>query len=324
MSKKLKFVWIEDDVGREIASINLEKHLGVRCFFVNVQPANVDFLKLIENVKPDLILIDHNLTEIGTGAIKKGSTIAALIRERNPGYAIACITGQDSNSIDSQQRLSYEAVFNYDNIKDYYFTMKSIARSYRKMKSNPPKEINELFNLIKMPNEERNKLETILPYEIKENFNDPGIYANISHWIREVLMDRPGFLYDRLWTATLLGLNESGFKKVEKLFTTARYKGLFADESRERWWKSELIKILSKYVSGSALPWEKGRFLPKITNRNYSKDYYSDYKEEYPEVVAFIDETTNNRAQMKLKYTVPHPKFNKLLYFEEIRMMKAN
>jgi hypothetical protein len=27
---------------------------------------------------------------------------------------------------------------------------------------------------------------------------------------------------------------------------------------------------------------------------------------------------------MKLKYTVPHPKFDKLLFFEEIRMMKAD
>ncbi|GAH64337.1 unnamed protein product [marine sediment metagenome] len=137
-------------------------------------------------------------------------------------------------------------------------------------------------------------------------------------------MERPGFLYDRLWTATLLGLNENGFKKVEKLFTTAKYKGIFADESRERWWKSELIRILSKHVNVPGLPWEKGRSLPNITTRFYSKDYYSNFKEEYPETVAYTDETSNKRAQMKLKYTVPHPKYDKLLFFEEIRIMKAD
>ncbi|MCF8371625.1 MAG: hypothetical protein K9H64_08375 [Bacteroidales bacterium] len=323
MKKKLKFIWIDDD-NREIAAENLEKQLGVKCIFVNVKPEDVDFLSLIDKNKPDLIIVDHNLTEIGTGEIKKGSTIAALIRENHPDYAIACITGQDSDSIDSQQRLSYEAIFSYDAITDHYPTMKSIAESYRKLKGNPPKDISELFGLMKVPNEERIRLESILGQEIKENFNDPGIFLNISQWIRNLLFERPGFLYDRLWTATLLGLNEDGFKKVEKLFIPAKYNGIFKDESRDRWWKSELIKILAKHVTNSGLPWEKGRFLPDLTARHFSKDYYSGYKESYPEVVAYLDETTDKRAQMKLKYTVAHPKYDKLLFFEDIRMMKAN
>jgi hypothetical protein len=123
----------------------------------------------------------------------------------------------------------------------------------------------------------------------------------------------------------LLGLNENGFKKVELSFTSARYKGLFSDESKERWWKNKLIKILSKHIKSSGLPWEKGRSLfPSKATQYYSKDYYSDYKEEYPEVVAYIDDSSSERKSMKLKYTVPHPKYEKLLYFEEIRMMKAD
>lgn len=325
MNKILKFVWIDDDADREVAAVNLGKYLGVDCLFVNVKPENVDYMLVIDKVNPDLILIDHNLTEIGTGTIKKGSTIAALIREKHPKYAIVCITGQDCSIIDSRQKSSYETILGYDDIKDHYLTMKSIAESYSKMKKNPPKEAKELFDLMKVPKEELIRLETILPHELKENFNDLGNFSNISHWIRDVLIERPGFLYDRLWAATLLGLNESGFKKVEMLFEPARYKGLFTDESKERWWKSELIKILSKRVTSSGLPWEKGRLIiPGLTNRYFSKDYYSDYKEEYPEVVAYIDEATDERKQMKLKYTVPHPKYDKLLFFEEIRMMKAN
>lgn len=324
MSKKLKFVWIDDDDDRNIACTNLERHLGVKCHFVNVKPENVDFLSVIDKVKPDLILLDHNLTDIGTGAIKKGSTISALIREKNPTCAIACITAQDILSIDSQQRMSYESIFSYDDITDHYLTMQSIALGYRKMKSNLPTNINDLFNLMKAPKEEQIRLETILPHDIKENFSDQGIYTNISHWIRDVLIERPGFLYDNLWSATLLGLNESGFKKIEKLFAPAKYKGIFSDESKERWWKSELTKILSKHVKTGGLPWEKGRMLPGIIARHYSKDYYTDFKEEFPETVAYLDETTNERAQMKLKYTVPHPKFDKLLFFEEIKMMKVD
>lgn len=323
MRRKLNFVWIDDDNNRNVASINLEKHLGIKCHFVNVKPTNVDFLSVIDKVKPDLILIDHNLTEIGTGSIKKGSTISALIREKNPTIAIACITAQDVLSIDSQQRMSYESIFSYDIITDSYLTMQSIALGYRKMKLNLPKDVSELLDLMKAPKEEQLRLETVLPAGIKENFNDQGIYTNISHWIRDVLFERPGFLYDSLWAATLLGLNENGFKKIEKLFAPAKYKGIFADNSKERWWKSELITILSKHVKTSGLPWEKGRKLPGIMARHYSKDYYTDFKEEFPETVAYLDETTMERAQMKLKYTVPHPKFDKLLFFEEIKMMKA-
>lgn len=325
MNKELKFVWIDDDASREKSAVNLGKQLEIDCYFVNVKPEDVDYMAEIDKIGPDFILIDHNLTDIGTGKIKKGSTIAAFIREKHPTLAIACITGQDNKSIDSQQRLSYESVFSYDDIKNHYLSMYSIAESYRNMKINKPKDTSDLFNLMKVPDEDLKKLENICPHELKGNFNDPGIYANISQWIRNVLIERPGFLYDRLWAATLLGLNENGFKKVENMFESALYKGPFADRSKERWWKADLIRILSKKVPSFGLPWERGRLLlPKLTGRHFSKDYYSDYKEEYPEVVAFLDETTSVRQQMKIKYTVPHPRYEKLLFFEEIRMMKAD
>jgi DNA-binding NarL/FixJ family response regulator len=323
MSNKLKFIWIDDDNSRVQAAKNLEKQLGVKCIFINVQPENVDYLSPINDNKPDLILVDHNLTEIGTGDIKKGSTIAALIREKHPNYAIACITGQDQ-PIEAQQRLSYEAIFSMTDIEKHYETMKAIAKTYRKLNAKKPRKADGLISLLKPPQEDEMKLKSILPQEIKENFKDTSLLPNISHWVRNILFKRPGFLYDRIWTATYLGLTETGFGKVQNLFEAAKYKGVFADESQERWWKSRLLEILSKHVKTTGLPWEKGRELPSINSRNYSKDYYSNYKEEFPETVAFLDESSEQRFPMKLKYTVPHPKYDKLLYFEDLKMMKAD
>jgi len=325
MSNKLKFIWIDDDPGRNVSAVHLQTLLGVRCHFVNVSDENSDYLKVIDTVKPDLILVDHNLTEIASGIIKKGSTIAAIIREKHPAYAIACITGQGDNQIiDTQQRLSYEAIFDYDDIKAQYSTMKSIAESFRKLTTVNPTNFEELFSLIKAPNDDIIKLKSILPPEIKENFKDPSLFSNISYWIRNVLLKRPGFLYDSLWAATILGLSEAGFNKVKHLFEKAKYKGLFKDDSKELWWKTTLLEILSKKVKTDDLPWEKGRDLPGINSRNYSKDYYSDFQEPFPETVAYVDETSNDQVQIKLKYTVPHPKFDKLLFFEDIKMMKAD
>ena len=321
MSNKLKFIWIDDE-DRDQAFKNLKAQLKVEGSFINVTKEGLDYLTEINKVKPDLILIDHNLTET-SGNIKKGSTMAAQIRERHPKLAIACITGQD-NPIDTQQKLSYEAIFKLDQIESYYQSMKSIAQSFRKLNSNKPANVNQLLNLIKSPEEDKIRISSILPKEIKENFSDRALFQNISHWIRNVLVARPGFLYDRLWTATFLGLTETGFEKVEGIFKEAKYKGLFADKTKERWWKSKLLEVLSRKVKTTGLPWEKGRSLPGINAHNYSKDYYSDYKEDMPEVVAYASENSDERYAMKLKYTVPHPKFDKLLYFEEIKMMKVD
>jgi CheY-like chemotaxis protein len=318
MSNKLKFVWIDDE-DRNQAFINLKAQLNVDGKFINVTEVGTDYLREINQIKPDLILIDHNLTET-TGNIKKGSTMAAQIREKHPKLAIACITGQD-DPIDTQQRISYEAIFKLDQIEYHYQSMKSIAQSFRKLNSNKPTNVNHILNLIKSPKEDKIRLEKIIPREIKENFNDKALFQNISHWIRNVLIERPGFLYDRLWTATFLGLKETGFEKVEELFKEAKYKGLFVDRTKERWWKSKLLEVLSRKVKTTGLPWQKGRSLPGINPHNYSKDFYSNYQEDLPEVVAYTDENTDEQYAMKLKYTVPHPKFDKLLYFEEIRMM---
>ncbi|MCK9204427.1 MAG: response regulator [Bacteroidales bacterium] len=298
---KLKFLWIDDE-DRSPAFENLKAQLKVEGKFINVTDEDSDYLTEIENIKPDLILIDHNLTET-TGDIKKGSTLAAQIREKHPRFPIACITGQD-DPIDTQQKLSYEAIYKLHQIEHNYQSMKAIAQSFRKLNSSNPLNVNQLLNLIKLPELDRIRLESIMPQEIKENFEDKALFQNISHWIRNVLIARPGFLYDRLWTATYLGLTEPGFDRVEDLFKAAKYRGLFADNTSERWWKSKLLEVLSRKVKTTELPWEKGRSLPGINLHFYSKDYYSTNKEDQPEVVAYIDDSSDERYPMKLKYTV--------------------
>lgn len=320
MSKKLQFVWIDDEGKRKRASDNLEVQMSVKCEFINVSKEN-NYLEDIDRVNPDLILMDHNLTYT-LGEYKKGSTISAIIREKHPTLPIACISGQNKKDMDSQQRMIYQTVFKITDIKKHYSAMRSIATSYRKMKSSKPSSIEDVFSLMKVPKDDIEKLSIIMPAEIKENFKDLGLYGHITHWIIDVLFERPGFLYNKLWAATFLGLSEKGFSKVEKLFESAKYKGIFSDESNERWWKSKLLDILNSKVHGYDLPWEKGRFLAEFQNSDFSKDFYTDYKEDYPETVAYTDESTNEWQPMKLKYTISHPKFEKLLFFDEIRMMK--
>jgi hypothetical protein len=135
-------------------------------------------------------------------------------------------------------------------------------------------------------------------------------------------MVRPGFLYDRLWVATLIGIKESSFHKVEDTFKPAMYKGVFADSVEPRWWKASILEILSKEVAESGLSFEKGRKLDRIEKKDYSKCHEDG--SDYPETVAFEDETpSSKRYAMKLQNTVAHPLYSDMLFFDEIRLYKS-
>jgi CheY-like chemotaxis protein len=323
MSKKLRFIWIDDNPQREAESENIRARLGVSMKFVSVKNKNlIDELNAVLKLhEPDLIIIDHKLEDIKSGIFKTGSTAAAFLREKWPQCPIICVTAVDQSEVDSQQRSLYEEIYSITKISKYDDSVLSIAKAFKVLRKSRPKKITTLLNLIQAPREEHERLKAILPKELKEDFTNKSLYVNISHWIRKTLLMRPGFLYDSLWAATLIGIKEESFKRIEKQFSDARYEGIFLDQSERKWWKSKLLSILSEKVDVAGLPWEKGRKLPGIKKVDHSKCYASG--EDYPETVAFIDETRNSkRAQMRLHQTIPHPSYEDLLFFEEIRMMK--
>lgn len=325
MSRKLKFVWIDDNPDRKQSSINMERKLGVDIEFGDVKNNDLhDYLKsllLPKQRQPDLILIDHKFEDSDSGIFKTGSTIAALIRETWPSCPIICVTGVDKNEVDFQKRSLYEEVYEFHNISKNSDEIMSIAKSFRKIKEKNPQNINDIITLLNAPESERQKIITILPNELKENINDIGLSTSISHWVRNTLIARPGFLYDKLWLSTFLGIKETSFHKIEELFKPAKYKGIFADDSNPRWWKASAYSILSKNILERGLSFEKGRKLKGIEKKDFSKCHV--VQTDVPETVAFEDETpSSKRYPMSMKNTVPHPAFSNMLFFEELRLMK--
>lgn len=321
MSKSLKFIWIDDDPLRKRECNNLGQSLDVSIKFIDVKNDDQALKDVLSENEPNLILIDHNLNDIISGVFKKGSTVAVYIRETWPECPIICVTGEDINEVDSQNRLQYEDVFEINKISNYYSTILSIANSFKYLKKRRPKTLDDFLDLIDAPKKDYERLKTIIPKELKEYDLNKSLLLDISHWVRKVLIKRPGFLYDRLWAATLLGIKESSLNKVEHLFERAKYTGIFMDGSNERWWKSKLLNILSSNIQERGLPWEKGRKMPNIEKDDFSKCYATG--KYFPETVAYVDETPKARCHpMLLKETVVHPNYEDLLFFEEIRMMK--
>ncbi|MEA5402598.1 hypothetical protein VB776_06715 [Arcicella sp. DC2W] len=320
----MKFIWIDDNPERIISSNNLAASLEIKCDFIDVNKQDVGEIiqNLLKDEEPELIIIDHNLIDSipNTNLIKKGSSAASIIRQQWKECPIVCFTGMEPSIVDSQEKNIYEEMYPIENISNYYAEIHSIATSFNEIKRKKPESINSLLTLLKCPIIDQEKVKAIIPKNLKENFHDGGLIIEISNWVRKTLMSRPGFLYDELWAATLLGLNETGFEKVKDTFERAKYTGIFSNDKNPRWWKSELINILGENVNSPGLPSHRGRLLERITEDDYSKCHAT--QEAFPETVAFVDESRDSVAvAIKLRETILHGGYEKLLYFDEIRLM---
>jgi len=324
MSRKLRFIWVDDDPERKAAATTLQDRLDVKVAFKNAN--RQDLLSRLSEIRgeaePDLILMDHRFTETENQFV--GSTAAEYLREKWPDCPIVCVTAAGLEEVDSHKSALYEQVMEIEKISNYDSILISIAESFRKLRgSKSPENTEQLIDYLKAPKDDRQRLEAVVPDEIKMSYKDKGSLLLISKWVRNTMMKRPGFLYDKLWAATLLGIKEKSFHKIGHLFDKAKYSGIFAHKGEDIWWQTELRSILSSRVESDKvlLPWEMGRLLPDITPKDYSKCYKS--SEDFPETVAYIDESAKDRAPMRLRYTDPHPRFDSALFFEEIRMMKG-
>lgn len=317
----MNFKWIDDNPERKEGAINLAKALEVDTEFIDVSTADSEarLSALLESQEPDLIIIDHNLEDIESGVFKKGSTVAAYIRERWFDCPIISVSA-NIVEVDSQQRALYVDLFPFERISDFYSNIYSIATSFKSLKEKKPENTDQFLDALKTPDDDRINLMNVLPMTLKHNFTNKSLLVEIAHWIKFVLLQRPGFLLDRTWVATLVGIKPESFHKVEDHFASAKYTSYFSNDNEQRWWKSEVLVKIYELVEAGRYPWEKGRFLPGIIEEDFSVCHASG--EPFPETVAFIDNTSDaHQVPIKIKYSHIHPDYESLLNFEDIRMM---
>jgi hypothetical protein len=231
--------------------------------------------KVINRKDADLIIIDHRLHK-SEGIIKTGATVAELIRESLPDCPMVCVSAVDIlREISQTQRNLYDDVFSFAKLQKHYETLKVIAKSYKYMTSNRPKSQDDIIELIDAPAPEKERLLTILPKHLKTNIDDKSLLQRISRWVRFVLLKTPGFLYDELWTSTLIGIKPGSFQKVSNIFKGAGYKGIFSDPSDLRWWAANVKEILYEKVKDKKYrrPWELGHRLKGCSERDRSICY---------------------------------------------------
>ena len=327
MKKELKFIFIDDAYNRKKQNDFLDDNKLIECKFYYVKEKNI--LEKIKNEifkknEPDLILIDHRLDKVKNTLILSGSSYADIIREEWPECPIIAVTAiKDLNKeITSRQRENYDEIIKGNELKDKHSTLIAIARSNNNLKNNIIEDVNELLKLLNPSEDDINRLKTIIPENVTSNLGEKGVIFEISKWIRKTLFTRPGFLYDKLWTSTILGIKDTSFEKVEQFFTQAKYQSLYSNEDDIRWWQSKIKEILfSKFPDDEEyLPYKLGHKFDCIKESDYSVCHVcGDY---FPETVAYTDETIKKKYPMHLKCTVPLEIIPDLLFFEELRVMK--
>ena len=312
--KRLKFVWIDDQKQKvEAYRAAIEAGLPHLKLVASIELIEVQ-KELIERLTkwteenqtkpPDLFIIDHVFTASLPFGLK-GSSVAHLLRNEFSTTPMVCVTAK----FDQEDLSEYMAVFLYTQLEQHVEDLYAIARDFRKLSPSNANTREYLVTRLKAPARDHEDLLRVLPDEF-QNQKHATTEHRMARWVYSVLLERPGFLYDRLHVATLLGLTTSGFAKIESLFTKARYKGVFATDGQPKWWLSEVRRLLFAQTdtSGPDLPQLAGRALPGISESDYSVCYVSKKSHPPPDTVVWADATREpERRVVRRTYAARHP-----------------
>lgn len=332
--KAINFLWLDDEPAngsKHIASdeLKLKKGISKSSSFINVKGKDM-WAALKNDVYPtlgryDIILIDHNFGATLDASLT-GSTVAESIRDREKKLPIIAIT--NVSDIDIHKQSAYDDVIEFTrDISQKVDYLKSISEGYhilnKILNKKKPATNDDLLKLMKAPKDDHERIRKIMPHELKSKMSDPSFASLFYKWIKFKFMERPGFLLDRLWTSTLLGIKENRFSIVEGLFEKAKYGGIFSRTSNGRWWQSKIKKILFDTLSDQPemLPWRLGHTLPGLSSSDIPICHAC--KDKFPEIIAFTDETGKTSRPMHIKCTKLHKEYESSLYFEDIRVMRA-
>ncbi len=318
--RRMKFVWIDDrkekvEAYRAAIESGIEKPaMKARIDLIEVKSDLLDALnqwRLKQGaVSPDLFIIDH-VFNVALPFDLRGSSVAHLLRGTYARTPMVCVTANLTRpgSFDQGDLSEYMAVVPYNHLDDYIERLYAIAKDFRKIEVGAGRVREHLVDSLKAPARDREDLLRVLPEEFQSQPHATTEHR-IARWIYNVLWSRPGFLYNRLHVATLLGLTENGFRKVEATFHRALYKGVFATLSEPRWWVSEVKRLLfsNADADGPSDSQLAGRVLANIKRTDHSVCYVARTSEPPPDCVAFVDATPDAEQRVvRHEFADQHP-----------------
>lgn len=244
-----------DDVPDEAAGIRGALQREVQDLAIETMPPPQALGQEDEQARgADLFLVDFALTHPAESAAPVGyvgTTLAAHLRALFPDVPLVVITKRDVlDHLKTEQRrqlgerLSCDEVMIkqevLDNPQREVMRLVSLAEGFRVLKEEPPNSWDQVLVHLRVDQKsaEAGRLHESGPPIAREM-----TVSAIASWIRKVLMQFPGILYDDLHAATNLGLSVESFQSqpVQEMMAKAKYAGVFsADGFQGYWWKDRL------------------------------------------------------------------------------------
>lgn len=342
--EKVKVLWIDDEVTDHTDDAKNLEYLKKSLKVTIVHPSNLSS-ELKPNKLPDIFLVDYFLDEVSlTGAMGKkydqrGLAVAGKIREVNPERPIYVVTQQRAKKegIFVSEAQAAKAAF------DRRLTFKEVQRDghnilyydaldYRLIRESSGGGLKVIYDLLHAPDGISEKIGLVLPDELKKGVSSSGSNENpegnpiaFAKWIRQILLEIPGFLYDELHAATYMGIRVEAFKEVSSKFKKAKYSGVFARTNRPLWWASELTDIIFSKPKSQKIakvnPWEVAPIVFKIPETKRVKCAVCN--DLFPETVGINLNDDADLRPIHYRCSKPHPVRKRELYFDELRVFEV-
>ncbi|HXO27647.1 MAG TPA: response regulator [Thermoanaerobaculia bacterium] len=225
-------------------------------------PEKMDWHSLVEQA-PDAVLVDYQLSGKEEGrpaASYRGSTLAALLREKLPNHPIVLITRAQLKSAGRfAPARDVEGAFDELLIKrEIYDTPAAVGKTLMllttgfKLLAGVRKDWPNLRTILGATREEDEQLLVADPPEAVLH-GETWRVAEVARWVRATLLKYPGIFYDSLHAASLLGIDVKSYLRpsVQQFFQEARYTGPFASGAVV--WKGRFLSLARELLRNAGL-----------------------------------------------------------------------
>lgn len=225
-------------------------------------------IEAIIRTKPDILLIDYELTkpETGRSAVSyQGGTLASRIRESFPDHPVVLLTRESLLAKREYRQIRdfmqiFDDVVYKGNIEKEPGVARSLlislAEGFARLRGTKAKSWKSLIRLLEAPPEAEDALRKA-GAPLRGGAHSPTAKWRVqeaARWIRGVVLAYPGILYDTLHAATALGIGVQSFgvPNVRKLFAPAQYRGPF-EPQEGRWWRVRIYDIAQRVIAAAKL-----------------------------------------------------------------------
>ncbi|HUV03262.1 MAG TPA: hypothetical protein VMW67_07495 [Desulfobacteria bacterium] len=342
LDQKVEIIWIDDEMEDHSEDAKYleyaRKGLSVKIVHPSDLPEYLSEMKGGRGI-PDLFLVDYFLDQVESKEKRKferrGLTVAGMLREIDPERPIYVVSqkGEVKNGIFISEahaaKESFDRVLAFKEIqREGHDILYYDAIDYRALREASRLDLTALFNLLKAPEDVRERLRLIVPTELRKGLSDSkatehpeGNTMAFTRWTREILLSVPGFLYDELHAATYLGLSVESFEKISSEFDDAKYSGIFAKTAPQLWWVSELNSILFSHPkaqeSKKTNPWELAPEVYEIPEEEQTKCVVCGGS--HPETVGVNSKDSGDLKPVHYRCSELHPDMRRELFFDEPR-----